>query len=352
MKSLQPLLVTGAALLLSGCISTTTVTKIADPDNSTDRGLRYSLPVTMLLVQPQGDGSATYTWVYPPDPNNTYAITQQAFLSKFTLDVTVANGLLSKVNSQNDATALPAKLFDSAQTAFAGAETKKAADAKTKAAAVTAAQTVLASAALALDQANADVTLYATGTDDQKLAAKVKVSDAQIAYNHALTAVQSAQSSADAPAVGSGPTAAKQYGPVLFMLVSEGSSQHLRAVNVQVVSDTVIPATAPAASTGAAATTWTLTPEAGVTYTSGTKPLIVRFNVAPGAKAVDQGTSGLVDSKTLKAVKPLPAFSIVGDKVVLTFANGLPAGKYTASPALSATVGGTPNSGTANFTVQ
>src|SRR6266550_2477843 len=117
-RQLAIVLVAGVAF--SGCTTWVDVKKI-DP-GSDAAGLRYSLPATFLLVQPLPDGSASYTWVYLPDSDNTYAINQHAVLAKFTLDVTLANGLLGKVNAQSDDTAVLAKLFDAAQATYVARE--------------------------------------------------------------------------------------------------------------------------------------------------------------------------------------------------------------------------------------
>ena len=85
-----------AALLLAACTTWVDV----KPYTGKEEGYRYSLPAPFLLVQPQPDGTATYTWIYLPDKSKTFAIEQHSFISKFTLDVTLQNGLLTSVKSK------------------------------------------------------------------------------------------------------------------------------------------------------------------------------------------------------------------------------------------------------------
>ena len=67
MKTLVKLLtIAGICASLTSCISVVKVEKFTGKEN----GLRYSLPATYLLVTPKSDGTASYEWVYLPDPDN------------------------------------------------------------------------------------------------------------------------------------------------------------------------------------------------------------------------------------------------------------------------------------------
>jgi len=104
-----------ATLLLAGCTTIIDVERYT----GTQQGLRYSLPATYLLVTPKADGSATYEWVSLPDPANEYVVRATSFLSKYTLDLTFDNGMLTKVTSKQDATDVPVKAIQAAQTVYA-----------------------------------------------------------------------------------------------------------------------------------------------------------------------------------------------------------------------------------------
>ena len=62
-------------------------------------GIRYALPQPFLLVKPSpsGDGSFSVEVIYLPDERRTYAIDASTKRGKFTLDVDVKDGLLSKL---------------------------------------------------------------------------------------------------------------------------------------------------------------------------------------------------------------------------------------------------------------
>jgi hypothetical protein len=107
-----------AALLLVAVAGCTTIIDV-ERYTGTQQGLRYSLPATYLLVTPKADGSATYEWVSLPDPGNEYVVRATSWLSKYTLDLTFDNGMLAKVTSKQDATDVPVKAIQAAQTVYA-----------------------------------------------------------------------------------------------------------------------------------------------------------------------------------------------------------------------------------------
>lgn len=315
---------------LSGCTTWVDVKKV-EPD-SQDAGIRYALPATFLLVQPQADGTASYSWVYLPDPDKTYAIRQHAFLAKFTLDVTVANGLLSKVNSQTDDTAIAAKLLDSAQSVYAAKATAAGTQAKADASTLATAKTALANAQLALTQAQLEsgaINAPNSGaTDAQKLAAKLKLIDAQAASTQAQTTVQSL-----APGVATAdlPASPQQWGPILFRVVQDASKGvKLVAVNQQTLFDT---ATAATGGPGAVVS-YTLALQSPQRPLSSTHPLTLSIAVNPAIDSVDQATSVLQPGDGSAPLRP--AISLSADKKTLTVtvADGLRAGTYIFIPAI------------------
>jgi hypothetical protein len=122
--------VVSAALLLVGVAGCTTIIDV-ERYTGTQQGLRYSLPATYLLVTPKSDGSATYEWVSLPDPGNEYVVRATSWLSKYTLDLTFDNGMLTKVASKQDATDVPVKAIQAAQTVYAARVAAAAAAART-----------------------------------------------------------------------------------------------------------------------------------------------------------------------------------------------------------------------------
>jgi hypothetical protein len=126
-------LVVCAALLLVGVAGCTTIIDV-ERYTGTQQGLRYSLPATYLLVTPKADGSATYEWVSLPDPGNEYVVRATSWLSKYTLDLSFDNGMLTKVTSKLDTTDVPVKAIQAAQTVYAARVAAAAARAATIAA--------------------------------------------------------------------------------------------------------------------------------------------------------------------------------------------------------------------------
>ncbi|HEY4931173.1 MAG TPA: hypothetical protein VII23_06350 [Terriglobales bacterium] len=317
-------------LLLSGCVTTVDVVKVSEHPDA--HGLRYSLPAVFLLVQPQADGTATYNWVYLPDPDKTYAIEQHAYLAKFTLDASIANGLLSKINTQSDTTAVASKLFDVAQSTFAAREQANSAAAKTAATNLTTAKNAVTAAKLSLDQAEAErqiIDADANATDAQKLSAQLKVKDAEIAYHRAEQAYRAlANGSGDVPATG--PQLSTQYGPVLFRVVQDKDSVQLVAVNTQTTFDTVTAASAPSSQTIA---TYSLKlPK--TTYSVNDKPVMLSISVEPAVYGVNT-TQSILTANSLPVTTP-STYTLSDDKktLMVVFANGLAAGTYVLTPAI------------------
>lgn len=100
-------LLCAAALPPTGCASTqVTVHKVDPATPAAAVGIRYSLPKPFLLVtpDPSGDGTVKTEVVYFPDETQTYAIDAATKRGKYSLDVTIKDGLLGKVAwSRSDA---------------------------------------------------------------------------------------------------------------------------------------------------------------------------------------------------------------------------------------------------------
>jgi hypothetical protein len=119
-----------AVLLLSSAISgctRLTVRKVF-PD-STAPGIRYSLPKPFFRMTPEPDGSQALEPFYLPDACSTYAIDAAAYASSYTLEVSLADGLLTKLTWKPDTSAVAEQIAKSSgNLASAAATAKKAAD--------------------------------------------------------------------------------------------------------------------------------------------------------------------------------------------------------------------------------
>jgi hypothetical protein len=350
MRRLLVLGLVATTLALGGCITTVDVKKLSvDPTAAAKtRGLRYSLPATYLLVQPQADGTATYNWVYLPDPANSYVVNKKSLLAKFTLDVATTNGILSSVEAAGDATAVAAKLLDSTQAVYAARE---AAAAKVSTAATTAqasAKTSLSAATLAVAQAQSerDITnADASASTTDKRAAQIKLANAQLALTQATTAANAlGVTSADlvTPPKTTKAPGTRQYGPMLFRVVLDGDGVKLVSVKKQEQFDTVVAATAPSTTAAAApaAPSFACALAAGTSLKAG-KALTFTVNVAPpvaGADAADSTlNAGILPSGAQMALKP----AADGKSFTVTIKKGLAFGPYTLIPAVIPTPGAT-----------
>jgi hypothetical protein len=112
---------TVCVLAASGCATTSVRVSKVTADAS-PAGIRYSLPQPFLLVtpDPSGDGRFEAKVIYLPDESQTYAIDASTRRGKYTLDVAVADGLLSKLAWVRDDAAV------AAEQARAAAEVAKA----------------------------------------------------------------------------------------------------------------------------------------------------------------------------------------------------------------------------------
>lgn len=110
-------------LMLSGCVTSVTVSPGASDD-----GITYSLPQTYLLVTPAADGTVNYQWLYLPDERHQYTVKSSAFLAKYTSDLQLENGLLKQFGGQQDTTDVTSQLAKSLATIAAGKSSSSSSD--------------------------------------------------------------------------------------------------------------------------------------------------------------------------------------------------------------------------------
>lgn len=235
---LKPLAIAALCASLTSCISVVKVEKFTGKE----KGVRYSLPVPYLLVTPKSDGTASYEWVYLPDPENEYAVRTISFMSKYTTDLTLDNNLLKKVTAKSDSTGVAAKMFDAAQSVYS-ARTAAVADAtKKEADKNAAAQKAIADAQLELKQAQGELTVLESNaalgvTNAQLLAAKIKIAQAQAKLEAAMAAARRSLAAMNVSG-GDDLESSQAWGPVLFKVVQTADDVNLVAVNIQQRFDT------------------------------------------------------------------------------------------------------------------
>ena len=101
---------------VAACVSAVSCTTIeVRRVTGNEKGIRYCLPQKFLLVKPNPDGTVTITPESLPDPTQMYAVHTETWFAKHKLEVHLTEeGLLKKVTSERDDTAVPAKLIESA----------------------------------------------------------------------------------------------------------------------------------------------------------------------------------------------------------------------------------------------
>lgn len=240
-----------AAGALGGCVSYVTV----EPAAKGAKGIPFSLAEPYLLVEPQPDGSATYTWFYLPNESRRYVVRPVAVLAKQTFEIELSHGMLSKATSKPDASDVATKFLEGGgsvfeqrektQTAAANAKREAAQTAATKRAeALAAAQKEVTAATLELKQAEAKVNAYTELkiTGDKLAEAKVAVATAQARLDVANSVLTSlapdpATASMNMPGANAStqaPVVHKVAGPMLFRVIQhEGGRAELRAVAIQ-----------------------------------------------------------------------------------------------------------------------
>jgi hypothetical protein len=146
----------GLSLLVAGCASITAQKVTA---NNSPPGVRYSLPLPVIQVAPQANGTTALDVLYLPDSKNTYAVDTSCFMAAYAFDLTVdQNGLLNKVEFKDSTTGVPQQLAATGGAVAASVENARSAQAAAAQTAMDAAQKDADDATAAAVAARAKVT--------------------------------------------------------------------------------------------------------------------------------------------------------------------------------------------------
>lgn len=104
------LFICASIFVLNGC----TTTMSGGPASKNNHGIRYSLPAPHIFMNPQPDGTVTVEVKYLPDPNNTYTLSLDSYLSSATFDVKMTNGMLNTLSLDADSSAITDKAVTAA----------------------------------------------------------------------------------------------------------------------------------------------------------------------------------------------------------------------------------------------
>lgn len=324
--TLLPLLAAG--LLLGGCITT------VDSRIATDaaKGQRYSLPLPVMKVEPQSDGTMTVEVLYLPDPNNTYTVTASSILGSYTLDVKTKEGLLDMVSFSPNGMAVAEQLATSAgnvEKARIDARSK-ADEAEAKAAEATAKVISDVSTAVATAQAKLDrlKELRDAGlkvTEEQIVAAEVDLAVAKAKLEGLRPSTASFNKAANQPGSSSYPTAA---GPLFFAMVPGGNG----TVDLVASSPQVIGETSFAVPAAEKPKTVVYEVDGSAVLRLGGNALELRLKASPAPKRVIQEDVELREASG-RVLEDFQPFVTLGSKdgqsiLTVTFADDTPAGKY------------------------
>lgn len=95
---------------LSGC----TTLMSGGPATKDGTGIRYSLPAPHIFLNPQADGTITVEVKYLPDPNNTYTLNIDSYLSNTTFNVGLENGMLTSLALDSKSSEVAGKVISAA----------------------------------------------------------------------------------------------------------------------------------------------------------------------------------------------------------------------------------------------
>lgn len=229
--------------VMSGC----TTTLSGGPVQSDKTGIRYSLPAPHIFLNPQSDGTVKVEVKYLPDPQNTYSLNLNSYLSTATFVVDLENGMLKQVSLDADSSALPAEAIAAAsalqkakmEAAQAELQAKKTAQDAEKAAMKAAVEAVRAQqeklarleAKLAFAEANEN-TLEAEELRDLRAEiANERVVLSQLEDRLASTSTTPTSAFNDPKAPDT--ALAEAFGPVLFRVLHDESNGGVKLVAVE-----------------------------------------------------------------------------------------------------------------------
>lgn len=213
MKRLLPI----ALLMLGGCVTTLK----SERDTGRNEGLVYSLPIPVVYVVPQANGTMDVSVEYFADPKNSYVLRTRTFVSNHTLDVQRdERGLLKQVSLDAKSDAVAAATVEAAgNIAKAQSDAAKKED-EAAAAKVEAQAKAVADAQLELDiaQAKYDLLVARSASSDEQLEAELAVKAADAKLKRATSMASGANLTYNAPGAPV-PITPEAAAPVMFRVV-------------------------------------------------------------------------------------------------------------------------------------
>lgn len=246
-----------SGIMLLGCITLAAMTGCATTmsggpvTTKNTGGIRYYLPAPHIVLTPKPDGTIEVKVEYLPDPNNAYTLDVDSYFSSATIDVTLSNGMLTKINLNADSSEVAEKAIEAGsaiQKARMDAEqAKKKAEHDAKVAEETATEAAVQAVKKKeeeLDLLVAKLDFYKQQPDGaiqeehfRELDLQILETKIQLDYlkqKAGITAADSANNSAafNAPDQ-THSSLLKAWGPVFFRVLSDGEGVKLVAVEGQ-----------------------------------------------------------------------------------------------------------------------
>lgn len=324
-----------STVALSGC-STFVRSQIATPRAE---GIEYSLPVPIIRVTPQANGTMTVDVEYLPDPDNTYTLKTSSFLSSYALDVQRENGMLKSVSLDAKSDAVAAASVESAGNLVKARAEAASKEDEAQATAAKEQMKAIEDAGLALAIAEAKVkTLEGSGaTDQQKLEARIAADEA-LAKQQFLTEAASAKAQG-AMNVIDGEAFPQAAGPVLFRVVPIGTDDvKLVAFDGPAAFATSSP-TAPASAPAGSGDLSIALEGPSVLRRTGA-PLSITLTTDRALKSFDLSRSKLIaigtgaTNRIALVTKAEVSTGSASGRIVLTLSSATPPGRYSLSPSL------------------
>ncbi|VXC84385.1 conserved hypothetical protein [Sphingomonas sp. 8AM] len=213
MKRLLPI----ACLLLAGCVTTLK----SERDTGANDGLVYSLPIPVIYVVPQPNGTMNVSVEYFSDPKNSYVLRTHSFVSNHTLDVQRdERGLLKQVSLDAKSDAVAAAAIESAGNLAKAQSDAAKKDDEAVATKVEAQAKAVADAQLELDIAKAkyDLLIERKAATDKQLEAELALKGAEAKLKRAAAIASGANLAYNAPGVAA-PATPEAAAPVMFRVM-------------------------------------------------------------------------------------------------------------------------------------
>ncbi|MCE6976598.1 hypothetical protein EI534_03975 [Pseudomonas frederiksbergensis] len=335
---------TWIAITLSGCTTFLSSEK-AGPNTE---GIEYSLPVPVVRVTPQANGTMDVKVEYLSDPDNTYVLRTRSLASSYTLDVQRQNGMLASVSldSKSDAAS---SVMDSAGNLIKNRsdekikkeEEEQAEDATAKAALK---EQVKAANEAQMEVAVAEAKLSAleaadAGTGklaDKILDAKISLAEARAKRDHFLSIASGSNASSF-----NAPVTEKAAAPTLFRVYPDNATGGVKLVAFD--GPTSLP-TSSVAKPAQKLPNLSIYVEGAAVVTQD-QTLALKIHVNRPVSSVDLGKSELVDqahgAKSRKdlIVNANASPTDKGSVITLTLKKGTPVGRYKFKPWLIGKLG-------------